>query len=66
MTKLTTKARNMLPKSEFAGPNRTYPIPNASHAKNALARAAQQKNTGALSEHAYESIVSRARKKLGK
>ena len=41
MAVLTTKARKSLPISAFAGPDRSYPIENASHARNALARAAQ-------------------------
>jgi hypothetical protein len=32
-------ARNALPTSAFAGPDRSYPIPDAAHARNALARA---------------------------
>jgi hypothetical protein len=39
MSLLTTKRRNSLPGKEFAGPDRSYPIPDASHARNALARA---------------------------
>lgn len=38
MAKLTAKARNALPAKSFAGPARSYPIENASHAQNALAR----------------------------
>lgn len=41
MAKLTTKARNALPTKDFAGPRRSYPIQDASHARNALARASQ-------------------------
>lgn len=41
MAKLSSKARNELPASTFAGPDRSYPIENASQARNALARAAQ-------------------------
>jgi len=41
MAKLTSKERKRLPKSDFAGPARSYPIPDASHARNALARVAQ-------------------------
>ena len=41
MAKLSTKARNALPASAFAGPDRSYPIEDRSHARNALARAAQ-------------------------
>ena len=41
MARLTAKQRNALPDSAFAGPDRTYPIPDAAHAANAKARAAQ-------------------------
>ncbi len=39
MSLLTAKRRNSLPTKEFAGPDRSYPIQDASHARNALARA---------------------------
>lgn len=38
MAKLTTKRREGLPSWEFAGPSRSYPIPDKSHARNALSR----------------------------
>ena len=41
MGKLTAKARHALPGKSFAGPDRSYPIENASHARNALARVSQ-------------------------
>ena len=52
MAELTTKARKALPKSSFALPAKaataqgkaqggSYPISNAAHARNALARVAQ-------------------------
>ena len=41
MAKLSSKARNALPDSDFLGPDRSYPAENASHARNALARASQ-------------------------
>lgn len=42
MADLTTKERNRLPRGKFALPDkRAYPIPDASHARNALSRAAQ-------------------------
>lgn len=41
MARLTAAQRNALPASKFAGPNRSYPIPDASHAANAKARATQ-------------------------
>ncbi len=39
MAKLTAKARKAIPSKEFAGPDRSYPINDASHARNALSRA---------------------------
>ena len=39
MSLLTAKRRNALSGKEFAGPDRSYPIQDASHARNALARA---------------------------
>jgi hypothetical protein len=41
MARLIAKTRNKLPGKVFAGPDRSYPIPDASHARNALARASQ-------------------------
>lgn len=38
MAKLTAKTRNALPAKSFAGPDRSYPIADASHARNALSR----------------------------
>lgn len=55
MSKLTTKERNAIPTSEFAGPDRSYPIQNKSHARNALARASQ---------HASPELQKRIRAKV--
>lgn len=41
MAKLTGKARSMIPTKDFAGPERSYPIEDRSHAVNALARVSQ-------------------------
>lgn len=41
MAKLTAKARNKISGSNFAGPDRSYPIEDKSHARNALARVSQ-------------------------
>ena len=66
MAELDAKARNAIPKKEFAGPNRSYPIEDAAHAKNALGRAKQALNAGRLSESQYAKIAAKARKKLGR
>lgn len=39
MAKLNAAKRNALPSGDFAGPDRSYPINDASHARNALSRA---------------------------
>lgn len=39
MAKLTTKRRKALPAKDFAGPDRSFPIEDENHARNALARA---------------------------
>lgn len=38
MGKLTAQARRALPASDFAGPGRSFPIPDKGHAKAALGR----------------------------
>ena len=38
---LSTKERNSLPAKDFAGPDRSYPINDANHARNALSRVSQ-------------------------
>lgn len=42
MAKLTAKARKAIPTSKFAGPDRSYPDQDASHARNALSRVANK------------------------
>ena len=66
MSKLTTKKRNALPKSAFAGPDRSYPVNNKAHARNAKARASQMVNKGKLSESSKAKIDAKADKVLGK
>lgn len=39
MAKLNAAARKKISGKNFAGPDRSYPIEDASHARNALARA---------------------------
>jgi hypothetical protein len=60
MARLTAEQRRGLPKSTFAGPHRSFPIPDKNHAKAALA----------LIRHASPSarpkIRARAHAMLGK
>lgn len=66
MAKLTTKARNALPEGKFAGPDRSYPVQDKSHAANAKARASQAVNAGRMSKSQEEKIDAKADKVLGK
>jgi hypothetical protein len=66
MAKLTAKARNKLPKGKFAGPDRSYPVPDKSHAANAKARASQAANSGRISKAVEARIDARANRVLGK
>jgi len=62
--KLTAKARKALPKGDFAGPGKSYPIPDKSHAANAKARASQAVNAGRMSKAEEKKIDAKANKKL--
>jgi hypothetical protein len=42
MAKLNAATRNKLPGKDFAGPKRSFPIEDASHAWNALSRVANK------------------------
>jgi hypothetical protein len=66
MARLTAKARKKLPRSKFAGPGRSYPIPDRSHAANAKARATQMVNRGILSPATAARIKARANNVLGR
>lgn len=65
MAKLTSKQRNKLPNSAFAGPNRSYPVQDRAHAANAKARATQQVNKGNLSSASAATIRAKANRILG-
>lgn len=52
--KLTTKARKNLSAKQFAGPDRSYPINDKNHARNALSRVSQ---FGTPSEQAKDKVA---------
>lgn len=67
MAKLTASKKNAEPKSEFGLPEqRKYPMPDASHARNAKARASQMEHQGKLSPADRKKIDAKADKILGK
>ena len=66
MSKLTSRARNQLPDSEFAGLGRTYPIPDKAHAVDAKARAAQAVKRGRMTKAEEARIDAKADKVIEK
>jgi hypothetical protein len=60
MAKLTTKARSALPDSAFAGPGRSYPVQDRSHAANAKARASQAVHEGRMTGAERDRIDAKA------
>lgn len=66
MSKLTAAERKKLPVSDFAGPDRSYPVNDRAHAANAQARATQMANEGLLSAAMAGKIKTKANKVLKK
>lgn len=66
MSTLTTKKRNALPKSQFAGPGRSYPVDTRARAVAAKGRATQAVEAGRMSPAQASKIKTAANKKLGK
>jgi hypothetical protein len=67
MAKLTAAKKNVEPTKEFGLPDqRKYPMPDASHARNAKARAAQMEHQGKLSAADKKKIDAKANKILNK
>jgi hypothetical protein len=64
MAKLTAKRRNALPAKSFAGPDRSYPINDMSHARNALSRVSQFGTSGLKAR--VRAAVHRKFPELGK
>ena len=66
MSTLNSKQRKRLPTTVFAGPNRSYTVPDKSHAANAKARATQQYKAGRLSKSQRDRIDAKANTVLSK
>jgi hypothetical protein len=66
MAKLTAKKRKALPKGDFAGPDRSYPVNDKAHARNAKTRASEMEHKGKLSKSGEARIDAKADKVLGK
>jgi hypothetical protein len=67
MAKLTTRKRDALPKSDFGLPGeRKYPMPDASHARDAKARASAAERRGDLTSKERDRIDAKADRILKK
>jgi len=66
MATLNADARKRIPTSQFAGPDRSYPVEDRGHAIAAKGRAKTALRTGRMSTSAYAKIVAKANRKLGK
>lgn len=60
MAKLNAAARNRLPDSAFAGKNRTFPVEDFDHARDAKARASEDEKRGYISASEEAHIDARA------
>ncbi len=63
--KLSTQDRKNLPASSFAGPGRTYPVPDANHARLALSGASRALHVGNISPSIKAKIDRKANAMLG-
>ena len=67
MAKLTAAKKKSEPSKEFGLPEqRKYPMPDASHARNAKARASQMEHQGKLSAADKKKIDTKADRILNK
>lgn len=64
MSKLTTGQRKNLPAAEFAGPGRTFPIPDKSHAIAAERLVGRSEKAGNITASQAATIKAKAKAKL--
>ncbi len=61
---LTPKIRKGMPSGEFAGPDKSFPINDAEHARLAIGGASRAEHAGNISESTADKIKGEARAKL--
>lgn len=66
MSKLTAAGRRALPNNQYAGPGRTFPIPDKSHAVAAERMVGRSVKAGNITPAQAKTIKAKARAKLGK
>lgn len=63
---LSKAMRAALPKKDFAGPDRTFPVENKAHAEAALMDAKLSEKKGNISKSEAKRVDTKARKELKK
>ncbi len=64
MAKLTADKRKSMPKSQFAGPGKSFPVNDPTHARLAIPMATKSMHAGNISAATAAKIKARARAKL--
>jgi len=64
MARMSTRKRNRLTKRDFAGPGRSFPINDRSHARAAISGASRSLHAGNISAATARRVQSKARAKL--
>jgi hypothetical protein len=64
--KLYSADRKRMPKSSFAGPGKSFPVSDPTHARLAIGGATRSFHAGNISKSTEETIKSKARGKLWK
>ena len=63
--KLTGKKRSGMPRSQFAGPGKSFPVNDKTHDRLAISGATRSYNAGNISKGEETKIKSKARGLLG-
>lgn len=63
---LTPSKRSRMPDSEFAGPGKSFPVGDETHARLAISGATRSYNAGNISESEKNRIQAEARARLGR
>lgn len=66
MAKLTSAGRAALSNNQYAGPNRSFPVNDKTHARLAISGATRSERAGNISASTASSIKTKARAKLAK
>jgi hypothetical protein len=64
VAKLTTKERADLPAKDFGGPDRSFPMEDADHARDAISGAVHAWHAGHITDEEAKRIIAEARTKL--